>query len=203
MKPGMILSFGLVALGAVAVLLPFVWMVSVSLKPHAEIFTPDVALWPLRPTLQNYWTALTATPIPRYLANGVLVTGGILVLQLLVTVPCAYALAHRRFPGRRLLFGAVVAALLVPFHVTALPVFLGLARLQLLNTYTALILPFVATAFGMFLLRQAFSQIPAELVDAARVDRDERIGHRVEGGLSAGHADGDRLRNLFRHRALE
>lgn len=109
----------------------------------------------------------------------------------------------RRFPGRRLLFGAVVAALLVPFHVTALPVFLGLARLQLLNTYTALILPFVATAFGMFLLRQAFSQIPAELVDAARVDRDERIGHRVEGGLSAGHADGDRLRNLFRHRALE
>ena len=176
MRPAALIPLGLIALGAAAVLLPVVWMVSVSLKPHAEIFTPDVALLPARPTLQNYWTALTETAIPRYLLNGVIVTGGILALQLLITVPCAYALAHRRFRGRGLLFGAVVAALLVPFHVTAIPIFLGLAQAQLLDTYTALVLPFVASAFGLFLLRQAFAQIPAELVDAARVDGMSEMG---------------------------
>lgn len=176
MKPGTVISLGLICLGAVIVMLPFVWMISVSLKLHGEIFTPDVTLLPLRPTLANYWIALTATDIPLYLLNGVIVTFGILVLQLLVSVPCAYALAHRRFAGRGLLFGAIVAALLVPFHVTAIPVFLGFSQLGLLNSYTALILPFVATAFGLFLLRQAFAQIPGELIDAARVDGMSEMG---------------------------
>jgi multiple sugar transport system permease protein len=157
-------------IGAAAVLLPFVWMLSVALKPQAEIFTPDVRLLPMAPTLANFAEALTETDIPRYLLNGVIVTGGILALQLLVTVPCAYALAHRRFAGRGLLFAGVVAALLVPFHVTAIPIFLGFAEIGIVNTYLALILPFVATAFGLFLFRQAMAQIPAELVDAARVD---------------------------------
>jgi multiple sugar transport system permease protein len=176
MRPWAMLSLGLIALGAASVLLPFVWMVSVALKPHAEIFTPDVALLPRAPTLDNFRHALTRTDIPRYLLNGVIVTGGILLLQLAITVPASYALAHRRFPGRRLLFGAVVAALLVPFHVTAIPIFLGLAKLRLLDSYTALILPFVASAFGLFLLRQAFAQIPAELIDAARVDGMSEMG---------------------------
>ncbi|MEM0934395.1 MAG: carbohydrate ABC transporter permease [Pseudomonadota bacterium] len=176
MTPARLLSLGLLSLGAAMVLLPFVWMVSVSLKPHAEIFTTDVRLLPRSFTLQNYWHALTETAIPRYLMNGAIVTGGILALQLLVTVPCAYALAHRTFPGRQVLFGSVVAALLVPFHVTAIPIFLGLAWVGWLNTYTALILPFIATAFGLFLLRQAFAQIPGELVDAARVDGMSEMG---------------------------
>ena len=176
MKPGTVLSLGLVSLGAVMVLLPFVWLVSVSLKPHGEIFTTRVALLPAEPTLRNYWKALAETDIPLYLLNGVIVTGGILVLQLLVTVPCAYAMAHRRFLGRKLLFGAVIAALLVPFHVTAIPVFIGLAEVKLLNTYTALILPFVASAFGLFLLRQAFARIPSELIDAARIDGMSEFG---------------------------
>ncbi|MBU2960742.1 carbohydrate ABC transporter permease [Citreicella sp. C3M06] len=161
---------GLLALGAVVVLLPFIWMVSVSLKPQAEIFTSSVTLLPRAPTLANYWQAITQTAIPRYLLNGALVTGGILVLQLLVSVPCAYALAHRRFRGRGVLFAAILAALLAPFHVTAIPIFLGLAQLGWLNSYTALILPFTATAFGLFLLRQAFARIPRDLIDAARVD---------------------------------
>lgn len=173
---GAMLSLGLIALGAAGILLPFAWMVSVSLKPHAEIFTTDVTLFPRHVTFENYWKAITETQIPRFLLNGVIVTGGILFLQLLLTVPCAYALAHRRFPGRTMLFAAVVAALLVPFHVTAIPVFLGLAWAKLLNTYTALILPFMASAFGLFLLRQAFAQIPTELIDAARVDGMSEMG---------------------------
>ena len=176
MKPTSILAFGFIALGAVIVLLPFVWMVSVSLKPHSEVFTTDVALFPKAPTLLNYWHAIAETDIPLYLFNGMVVTGGILVLQLLVTVPAAYALAHREFLGRNLMFAGVVAALLVPFHVTAIPIFIGFASLRLLNTYTGLILPFVATAFGLFLLRQAFARIPRELIDAARVDGMSEMG---------------------------
>lgn len=167
---------GALALGAVAILLPFAWMLSVSLKPHSEIFTPDAVFFPVDPTLRNYVEALTETRIPLYLLNGVIVTGGILLLQLLVTVPCAYALAHRRFVGRGFLFGAVIAALLVPFHVTAVPIFLGFAEIGILNTYTALIVPFMATAFGLFLLRQAFAQIPDELIAAARVDGMSETG---------------------------
>jgi len=173
---GPMLLFGALALGAAAILLPFAWMVSVSLKPHSEVFTADFAFFPIAPTLANYWHALTETRIPLYLFNGFVVTVGILILQLLVTVPCAYALAHRRFVGRQFLFGAVVAALLVPFHVTAIPIFLGFAWAGLLNTYTALILPFMATAFGLFLFRQAYAQIPDELISAARVDGMSEMG---------------------------
>lgn len=176
MKSATFVSLGLISVGALVVMLPFVWMISVSLKPHAEIFTPDVALLPRALTLASYWYALTRTDVPTYLLNGVIVTGGILVLQLAVSVPCAYALAHRQFPGQRLLFGAVAAALLVPFHVTAIPIFLGFSEIGILNTYTALIVPFIATAFGLFLLRQAFAQIPAELIDAARVDGMSEMG---------------------------
>lgn len=176
MKPSSIISLGLVVMGAAMILLPFVWMVSVSLKPHGEVFTTDVRLFPQSPTLQNYWHAISETDIPLYLLNGVVVTSGILILQLLVTVPAAYALAHRDFLGRKLMFAGIVVALLVPFHVTAIPIFIGFAELQLLNTYTGLILPFIATAFGLFLLRQAFARIPNELIDAARVDGMSEMG---------------------------
>lgn len=176
MRPSNIIALGLVALGAALVLLPFVWMLSVSLKPHSEVFTTDVSLLPRAPTLQNYWHAIRQTDIPLYLFNGVIVTAGILILQLLVTVPAAYALAHRDFFGRKVMFASVVAALLVPFHVTAVPIFIGFAELRILNTYTALILPFMATAFGLFLLRQAFARIPKELIDAARVDGMSELG---------------------------
>lgn len=176
MKPGALVALGLIALGAAMVLLPFVWMVSISFKPHNEIFTTDVRFLPQSLTLQNYWHALSQTNIPLYVLNGVIVTGGILILQLLITVPASYAMAHRNFRGRKLLLASVVAALLVPFHVTAIPIFMGLAEVKLLNSYTALILPFIATAFGLFLLRQAFARIPTELIDAARVDGMSEMG---------------------------
>ncbi len=176
MKLSNMIVLGLVSIGAAAVLLPFVWMLSISVKPHAEVFSTDISLFPRSPTLQNYWHAIAETDIPLYLMNGVIVTGGILVLQLLFTIPAAYALAHREFLGRKALFASVVAALLVPFHVTAIPVFIGFAEMKLLNTYTALIIPFTATAFGLFLLRQAFARIPAELIDAARIDGMSEMG---------------------------
>ena len=157
-------------LGAALVLVPFVWMISLSLKPAAEIFSPDFTLLPAQIEWRNYVKAFTEVPLHRFLLNGVIVCFGILFFQLLLAVPLAYALAVRDFKLRGLLFGLVLAGLLVPYHVTAVPLFLGLAELKLLNTYSALIIPFIASVFGIFLFRQYFAALPADLIDAARVD---------------------------------
>lgn len=164
------LSLALLLIGAAFILLPFFWMLSLALKPPDEIFTTSFQLLPSHIEWGNFTEALTETNVPRYLLNGVIVVCGILVFQILFAVPCAYALAQRSFAGRTVLFSLVLTALLVPFHVTAIPVFLGFAKLGLLNSYWALILPFVPTAFGIFLFRQFLAQVPAELFDAARVD---------------------------------
>ncbi len=163
-------TLAVLCLGAAIVLIPFVWMISLSLKPAAEIFSPDFTLLPSQIAWQNYIKAFTEVPLHRFLLNGVIVCFGILFFQLLLAVPLAYALAVRDFKLRGLLFGLVLAGLLVPYHVTAVPLFLGLAELKLLNTYSALIIPFIASVFGIFLFRQYFAALPADLIDAARVD---------------------------------
>ncbi len=164
------LSTILLLAGAAVILLPFVWMLSLSFKPSNEIFNPEITLLPSRIAWENYIFAFTETNLPRYLLNGLIVVAGILFFQILFAVPCSFALAHREFPGRSAVFGLVLAALMVPFHVTAIPIFLGFAEVGLINSYTALIVPFTASAFGIFLFRQFFARMPAELFDAARVD---------------------------------
>lgn len=156
--------------GAGLVLLPFIWMLSLSLKPASEIFADGIAILPSRIEWTNYVRAFTEVPLARFLINGVIVCTGILVFQILFSVPCAFALAQRRFAGRTLLFGLILAGLLVPFQVTAIPIFLGLADLGMLNTYPALILPFTASMFGIFLFRQFFARMPTDLFEAARID---------------------------------
>lgn len=157
-------------IGACIALLPFFWMVSLSLKPADEIFAPGIDLIPNVLAWDNYARAFAEVPLARFLLNGVIVCLGILVFQILFAVPCAYAIAVLRVPGRGVLFGAVLAGLLVPPHVPAIPVYLGLAELRLLDSYTALILPFVASVFGIFLFVQYFRTLPRDLIDAARVD---------------------------------
>jgi len=156
--------------GAAIILLPFYWMITLSLKPADEIFTSGIDLLPSKIEWRNYLKAFQEVELSRFLFNGVIVCSGILFFQILFAVPCAYALAQRQFRARTAIFGLILAGLLVPFHVTAIPIFLGLAQLKLLNTYAALIFPFVASVFGMFLFRQFFSSMPSELFDSARVD---------------------------------
>jgi len=156
--------------GAMLILLPFFWMISLSLKPADEIFAPGINFFPSRFEWQNYTKAFQAVPLFQFLKNGFIVCGAILFFQILLAVPCAYALAHRRFVGRNLIFGLVIAGLLVPYHVTAIPVFLGLAKLSLLNTYSALVIPFVVSVFGIFLFRQFFASLSTDIIDAARID---------------------------------
>ena len=106
----------------------------------------------------------------RFLLNGLVVVGGILLFQVLFAIPCAFALAKHDFLGRTILFTLILVALLIPIHVTAVPLYIGFARLGLLNTYFVLIAPFTITVFGIFLFRQFFKSTSNELLDAARVD---------------------------------
>jgi multiple sugar transport system permease protein len=178
-------------LGAILVLLPFYIMVSYSLKSPAEIMTntggifgaqelfrddycikrgnPESACM-VTPWVYNYTTAFSKAPLLRYLLNGVIVTASIFVIQVVVALPCAYALAKLRFWGREAVFGLVLFCLLIPVHAIALPLYIMLAKLGLTNTYAALVIPWTISVFGIFLMRQFFMTVPDDLIDAARMD---------------------------------
>ncbi|MFQ3453237.1 carbohydrate ABC transporter permease [Bradyrhizobium sp. UFLA01-814] len=153
------------------ILVPFVWMVSLSIKPPGEVFRASLSLWPAQfYGIENYTKALTEAPLPRYMCNGLLVCVVILALQIIICAPCAYALAKLRFPGRDLLFGMLLIGLLLPHQVLCLPLFVLGYLLGILNTYAALIFPYVVSPFGIFLFRQFFKTIPDDVVHAARLD---------------------------------
>ncbi|WP_342723756.1 carbohydrate ABC transporter permease [Bradyrhizobium sp. B097] len=153
------------------ILLPFVWMVSLSIKPPEEIFRASFSFWPAQLyAVENYTKALTEASLLRYMGNGLIVCAMILVSQILVCAPCAYAFAKLRFPGRDLLFGMVLVGLLLPHQVLSLPLFALGHQLGILNTYAALIFPYVVSPFGIFLFRQFFKTIPDDVMHAARLD---------------------------------
>lgn len=157
--------------GAVVFLLPFVWMVSTSLKPADEIFTEGLRLLPERwAAIENYRRALTDVPLLHYLWNGVLVCAAILVLQIVVALPAAYCFAKLKFAGKRLSWALVMLSLMIPFQATAIPLYIMLYHAGLLDTLAALVIPFIASAFGIFLLRQFIVGVPDDLIHAARLD---------------------------------
>lgn len=158
-------------LGAFLMLAPFVIMISVSLKPSGEIFSPEFTLLPKQwHAWQNYSDAFTKQPLARYILNGFIVTGAIFTCQLLTALPCAYALAKLRWRGRETMFTLVLLGLLIPPQVTAIPLYILLWQLGLLNTYAAIILPSTISVFGIFLMRQFFLTVPDDLINAARLD---------------------------------
>lgn len=159
------------ALGAIPMLLPFYWMFLTSIRSPSEIF--DVSLWPIPrqfDAVQNYSRAASQVPMLRFMLNGVIVCSGILIVQVLTAVPAAYALAKLRFPARRLMMTLIIAALCVPMQALALPLFVGLAKANLLNTYFAMMAPFFLSVFAIFLFHQSFRSYPEEVIEAARMD---------------------------------
>ena len=159
------------ALVAVVTVLPFVWMLAVSFVPVGEVFTGRL-IPPLRleAGIANYRRALSAAPLLRFMANGAFVCAAILTLQVLIAAPAGYALAKLDFRARPLMFGAVVVALMIPMQVPAIPLYVAIAYAGLLNSYTALIAPFVVSPLAIFLFRQFFMSYPTDIVDAARLD---------------------------------
>jgi len=161
--------YAVLILGAVAALFPFVWMLLTSLKSYAEAtigtFLPQVWLWSNYP---EAWQAMKF--FPRYLGNSVFIAAAT-VLGVLVTSSLAgYAFARMRFPGRDALFVLVLFTMMVPGEVELVPNYILINRLGWNNTYFALIIPWIAGAFSIFLMRQFFSAIPDELFDAAVLD---------------------------------
>lgn len=149
---------------------PFLWMVLGSFKTPAELFSDPPTFIPENPTTENYTRWFTDFGIERFFGNSLIVALATAFGNLLFSSMVGYALAKMQFPGKRLLFGAVMMTLMVPGVVTFVPLFVIMASASLLNTYAALILPFLTMPIGVFLMRQFMFGIPDELIEAARLD---------------------------------
>lgn len=121
-------------------------------------------------TLENYGTAWSASPFGRYMVNSFVQTGVITVAQVLLSILAGYAFAMFEFKGKNLLFALVIGSLIVPFELTFIPNFLLISDLGMANTYAGLTVPFLASAFGVFMMRQFFLSLPRDLYDAAKID---------------------------------
>lgn len=169
--PAAALRHLLLMTGAIVMLAPFVWMLSLSLRAPDDIFTPDLHLIPQKwAALRNYSAAFHKVPMHRYLLNGALVTATIFTLQVAFALPAAYALAKLRFGGARPIFALVLFGLLIPSHVPAIPHYIMLSQAGLLNSYAGLVMPSIISVFGIFWIRQFFRTIPDDLLHAARLD---------------------------------
>lgn len=162
---------------ALIFLVPFLWMFFSSFKTLSEIFQHVYPLsWrtfiPEEFTLDAYRRLMELRPFPitRYVGNSLLVASSVTILSLAVNAPAAYAFARLEFPGRQFLFTLILSTMIVPFEVLIIPLFVEMQILGWVNTFQALIIPWIANAFMIFLLRQFFQEIPRELEDAARID---------------------------------
>ena len=155
---------------ATIVAMPMYWLMVSAFKASDEIFTPIPRWLPSGLEWRNFVLAWQGAAFGRYFVNSVVVTVAILLLQLTTSSLAAFALARRRFPGRGIILLIVIGALIIPIQVTFLANFVTLQHFGWLDSYWALIAPFTASAFGTFLLRQAFLAVPEALEDAARLD---------------------------------
>lgn len=162
--------YGLLGLGVALTLLPFLWMISASLMPTGEATGLPPRLIPSTPTLHHYRDLFTRLDVLRYLGNSTLLASMVSVIALLFNSMAGYAFAKLHFAGRDRLFRFLQGALVIPAQVAVLPLFLMLKGLGLINTYAGVIVPGMASIFGIFLIRQYALAIPDTLLDAARID---------------------------------
>ncbi|MEP7034350.1 MAG: carbohydrate ABC transporter permease [Actinomycetota bacterium] len=164
------LLYTVVTLGFLAVITPFVWMVLGSFKPEGELLRVPPTWWPESPTLDNYRELFSKGIFPRSFFNSTIVAIVVTVANVTFCSMVGYALAKLRFRGKKLVFGLVMGTLMIPGMVTFVPLFVLVANLGLVDTYPGLILPFLVTPFGVFLMRQFIVDLPDDLLDAGRVD---------------------------------
>jgi sn-glycerol 3-phosphate transport system permease protein len=165
-----VLTYALLAGGSILVAFPLLLALSFSFMSEAEIATFPPPVLPTQPNLDNYGRVFATIPIGRYLLNSMIVSSAVVVGQLLTASLAAYAFSFLVFRGRQLLFFLFLSTLMIPWEATIIPNYITIRSIGWLDTYQGLAVPFMATAFGTFLLRQAFLQIPRELWDSARID---------------------------------
>ena len=168
---GRVLTYLFLSAGAVLMLYPFGWMISLSLGTMKDLWAIPPRYIPEVPSLQNYYKALFEFPLPLYIRNTLVITSANIVGQLMTSTMSAYSFARLRWRGRDLVFVFMLATMMMPPQVTLIPTYIIWKNLGALDTYIPLIVPgFLGTAYLTFLARQYFATIPLELEDAARVD---------------------------------
>lgn len=162
---------------AVVMLLPLVWLVSTAFKsPSENIFAFPPQFIPQSPTFENFIKVWQTNPFGRYFTNSIVVAVLTVGLNLLFCSLAAYPLARLTFRGREVIFSLIVSTILIPFQIVMIPLYILTVQLGLRNSYLGLIFPAIASAFGIFLLRQAFQGVPKELEEAARMDGCSELG---------------------------
>lgn len=167
---GTILSYIFLILVAIAVLFPFYWMINSSLKTIEEYRLSVPTFWPKQVMWSNYAAAFQIGNLGTLFKNTVIVGVVSTILSLIVTILSAFAFARLEFKGKNILFGALLATMMIPGEMFTITNYITVVKFQWLNTYTALIVPFLVSVFYIYLLRQNFMQIPNELYLAAKVD---------------------------------
>ena len=165
-----LLSVTVLTVAAVLIVAPLLWALSTSLRTPATSFDQPPHWIPTHPVWSNYQAVFQKVPLGTFFLNSTLVTGLIVAGQLITSTMSGYAFAMVRFRGNKALFAVILATMMVPLQTTIIPVFLIIKYLGLTDTSMALVLPAVGGAFGTFLMRQYFLQMPRELGEAARVD---------------------------------
>lgn len=168
--PGAILLYALLIGGAVLAMLPMIWMVSASLMPSGEAATYPPKLLPSTVTFEHYRALFTRLSLGRYLLNSTIIALTVTAISIVINSMAGYAFAKLRFRSRDRIFRVLAAGLVVPVQVSMLPLFLLMRELGLINTYWGVIIPSMASIFGIFLVRQYALSIPDDLLDAARID---------------------------------
>lgn len=162
------------SVGALTMVAPFLWMITTSLKEAGDVFSFQKHWWqewvPTKFVWKNYTKAFEVVPFLRFYLNSIFVTASVTFGQVATSAMAAYAFARLKFPGRDRLFFAYLSTMMIPGAVTMIPVFILLRYLGWIDTYKALILPGIFTAYGTFMLRQFFLTLPKDLEDAAKID---------------------------------
>jgi multiple sugar transport system permease protein len=167
---GAIVSYAVMAVAVLLAVFPFVYMVSLSLQSDADLMSGLPVIVP--PVLQfsNYVDIWQKAPFARFVVNSFIIAGGITALHLIFDPLVGYVFTKMDFPAKRLMFGAVLSTLMLPFFIRMIPLYVLTAKIGWLNTYPGLIVPFAMSAYGIFLMRQFIQPIPNELIEAARID---------------------------------
>lgn len=164
------LAYSVLTVGAVFILLPFVWMLLTALKPSNEVLLMPPKWIPSQLRWENFVKAYQAAPFKTYLFNSVAVSAMITAGELITTILAAYAFAAYEFREKRLLFTLLISTMMVPSEILMIPNYITLSELGWVNSYKALVLPWCASVFSIFLLRQRFSTIDVSYYKAARID---------------------------------
>ncbi|MCC3144615.1 carbohydrate ABC transporter permease [Halanaerobium sp. Z-7514] len=169
-KMGHLLGHAILMFIALIAIVPLIWALSTSIQPSHAVFGQGIGLIPTEFRFENYLDILNAAPFGTYLINTIIVVTFTVIMQLLVIIPAAYAFAKLEFFGRDVLFFIFIAQMLLPLQAIVVPNYDVMRVLGLINTRTAMVLPFIASGYGTFLIRQQFKQIPESLIESARID---------------------------------